>query len=333
MKLQSTKGIVLIALLWVLAALSLIAVSFASTVRLELQVAGAASDAERAYFFARGAAEAVLYRLAYPDQDRERQKELFPYAGGMSHYWTVDGDLICHVAIFDEAGKIDLNAAEEEVLARVLESAGVQDPLRSEIARKIVEFREPARSSSEARVDDGSPHRPFHAVEELLLIPGVTKELLYGHPKRSENGETLEARGLIDLLTAYSNSKQVNINYAEPEVLAALPGMSPEAARSISEARAIEAFDSGSDLSQRISGIVSSEGLSALTTQFSGRYCLVATAMVKGSKVRRSVKVVAKPDDTSPRRLERFVWYDEYWPSAEVLNWIERPQSRDSISS
>ena len=73
----SQQGVILIALLWVLVALSLIAMSFASVVRLEVQAARASGDSEKAYFFARGALESVLYRLGYPDNDVEKQKKRF----------------------------------------------------------------------------------------------------------------------------------------------------------------------------------------------------------------------------------------------------------------
>src|SRR5438552_6068345 len=79
----SHRGIILIALLWVLTALSLLALNLASTVRSEVKIAQASGEAEKAYFYARGALEEALYHLIFPDRDREKQSSLFPYAGGM----------------------------------------------------------------------------------------------------------------------------------------------------------------------------------------------------------------------------------------------------------
>ena len=65
------NGMVLIALLWILVALSLLALNLSSTVRTEVSVAAASSDAEKAYFFARGGIEAAIHRLVYPERDPE----------------------------------------------------------------------------------------------------------------------------------------------------------------------------------------------------------------------------------------------------------------------
>ena len=80
------RGVVLVTVLWIMVGLSLLALTLAATVRTEATLARASGEAEQAYFFARGALEAVLYRLAYPDPDPRKQQALFPYAGGMNHY-------------------------------------------------------------------------------------------------------------------------------------------------------------------------------------------------------------------------------------------------------
>ena len=127
------QGMILIVLLWVLAALSLLALNLSSTVRGELSVASASGQAEKAYFFARGGLETALYRLVYPSGDPEKQKARFPYHDGMNHFWITSGDWFCHVAVQDEAGKIDLNFANEAVLKRLL-----QKEIETTLGRKIL---------------------------------------------------------------------------------------------------------------------------------------------------------------------------------------------------
>ena len=108
---SNNHGVVLVTVLWIMVGLSLLALTLAATVRTEATLARASGEAEQAYFFARGALEAVLYRLAYPDPDPRKQQALFPYAGGMNHYRLSSGNMRCHLALMDEAGKLDLNAA------------------------------------------------------------------------------------------------------------------------------------------------------------------------------------------------------------------------------
>ena len=332
----SHRGVILIALLWVLTALSLLALNLASTVRSEVKVAQASGEAEKAYFYARGGLEEALYHLVFPDKDQEKQSRLFPYAGGMNHYWMNSDEMICHVAVLDEAGKIDLNFAREETLEKLLENLGVAESRQASIVKAIVEWRRPNPKETDSTYDALSAgpykikHRPFSSVEELLLVRGMTREILYGRPQRKKDGRVAGRRGLAEFVTVYSGKSQININYAEPELLAAMPGLNWDIAESIGQARKTKPFKSSSELSQRITGTIPGEALSLLTTELSARYCLIATAFVKGSNVRRSIKVVAKRDDTLKSRHEKLIWYDEYWPLDPLLKWTEAKQRLQS---
>ncbi|MSO22704.1 MAG: hypothetical protein EXQ58_05500 [Acidobacteria bacterium] len=315
------RGMVLIALLWILAALALLAGQLASSVRKEVTLAGAAGQAERSYFFARGALETALYRLVFPDKDAEKQEKRFPYEGGMNHFWLQDEEMMCHVAVLDEAGKMDLNAASKECLERLFKIAGVPETLDTQLAEAIITRRGNPLSSSFA--EDREKARPFRAVEELLQLEGMTREILYGAPERTAEGKIAEKRGLIDFLTVFSPKNQININYAAPEVIAALLGLDLSAADSIVQARKQEAIKS-SEVSQKLAGLLSGEALSMVTTTFSGTYSIVATAQVKGTRTQRSLRMVARIDRAWKAGHERFVWYDEYWPSQPVLKWLGR---------
>ncbi|HEX8949124.1 MAG TPA: helix-hairpin-helix domain-containing protein, partial [Dissulfurispiraceae bacterium] len=68
----------------------------------------------------------------------------------------------------------------------------------------------------------------FDTLEELLLVKGVTPELLYGSKGK---------KGIIDFLTVNSRSNMINVNYAPREVLTAIPGISADIADSIIEYR------------------------------------------------------------------------------------------------
>jgi general secretion pathway protein K len=315
---DSNQGIVLIPLLWVLTALSLLALDLASSVRAEVNMTQAVGESERSYFYAQGGLEEVLFHIAFPYSDNEKQKRLFPYAAGMNHYWTSSGEMRCHVAIQDEAGKIDLNFASQEVLTRLLVNLGVTGA--DSIAASIVQWRSPGSHGTD---HDGIKHKLFTSVEELLLIPGINREILYGKPQRNEHGRSKGGRGLAEFATVYSGKSQININYAEPEVIAAIPGLNFDIAKLIVQARARQPLKASSEFSQRVGGVISGEALSLLTTEVSEQYCLIATAYVSGSKVRRSIKVIIKRSDEFRTLHEKLMWYDDYWPSEEVLKWTE----------
>ena len=120
------------------------------------------------------------------------------------------------------------------------------------------------------------------------------------------------------------------MNSAETEVLASLPGMDLGTAASIVQGRQERPFETN-DFADRTSGAVSGEVLSLVSTEFSNSYCLVATSGIKGSPVRRSIKVVVSLDRKGRLGHHRLAWYDEYWPSEKVTQWLKsQPDDADS---
>ena len=277
-------------------------------------------EAERCYFYARGGIEAALFRVSFSDRAPEKQQELFPYAGGMNHFWTDSEEMTCHVAILDESGKLDLNMAKDEMLERLLTTLGVPQEEKSALM-EAVEMRKKPRSASETAGGSTQPAKPFGSVEELLQIKKVSRETVYGTHRRDESGKVVSKRGLIDFLTVYTGTTGININYAEPEALASLPGMDLSSANSIVQARQDHAFGNA-DMAARTSGTLPGEALSFVSTRLSGSYCLVSTAWVKGSQVRRSVRLIAKLNSASKLGHQRLAWCDEYWPSPQILKWM-----------
>lgn len=320
---KDRQGIVLLTTLWIMVGLSVLALTLAATVRTEARLARASGDAEKACFYARGVLEAVLYQIAFSDPDPQKQGDLFPYGGGMNHYRMSNDQMVCHVAIRDEAGKLDLNAAEEETLGRLLQILRVPPPKADAIAKVIVDWRKPVVASGSSV---GRP-RPFRFVEELLLLPGVNREMLYGQPRWQRDGKVIYRRGLMDFLTVYSGTDKINPNYAEPEVLAALPGMSWAAAQSLVEARKGGLLDT-----TYLSSWASGEALPFLTTKPSKTFSLVATAWLNGSSSRRSLKVVARNVRRSKWGHQRLVWYDEYWPSPAVRRFSRESPLKRSVT-
>ena len=326
------RGMILIALLWILAALSMLALNLSSTVRGELNVALASLQGEKAYFFARGGLEAALYQLVYPSADPEKQKARFPYRDGMNHFWITSDDWLCHVAVQDEAGKIDLNFANEVVLKRLLQNTGIEEQQAEAMVESILRWRE---GSQDAR-DSGAPHAPggkrhlFSSLEQLLLVDGISREVMYGSVRKGRDGEARLHRGLADFITVYSEKPQINLNYAEPEVIAALPGVDNQTAALIVSLRAEESL-STSRMSQQVAGLIPGEAVASTTTAQSKVYSLVATAFLKNSKLRTSVRTVVKLDGNVKWGHSKLIWYDEYWPSERILTWTNTLSALDSL--
>jgi general secretion pathway protein K len=334
---NNERGIVLLILLWTLALLSLLALNLASSVQTETTMARTTLDSEQAYFFTRGALEETLFWLSFPNRDEEKQKARFPYRSGMNHCWVRKGEFYSHIAILDEAGKLDLNFCDPQMLQRLLEILGNEETLSANLSESIAEWRKPDASAKRAEADESSAlgpdaqyikHRPFGSVEELLLVPGMTREILYGSSIREGNGEWAESgqhgviKGLVDYVTVFVGKGQINPNYAEPEILASLPGLDMEEASAIVSARQEEPFKSAIDIGERTALLLQNDVLSKLTTQPSKVYSLIASGGRKNSRVRRSLRVVVKLASGANDKMERLMWQDEFWASPNLLAWL-----------
>ena len=285
----NNHGVVLVTVLWIMVGLSLLALTLAATVRTEATLARASGEAEQAYFFARGALEAVLYRLAYPDPDPRKQQALFPYAGGMNHYRLSSRQMRCHLALMDEAGKLDLNAARPETLERLLRIVGLPAPPgprpwpprwwpgalpnRGPEVTGVRAASLPLRGRAAAGYRDGTG-------AALRPAPPPT-----GRANRLPAGPD----GLPDGLHRHQPGQRELRGPRSPGGAAGhglgggpLPGGRPRP-RQLLEA---------SDLSSR----APAEALPFLTTQPSDTFSLVATAWLEGSATRRSLRVVARRD-------------------------------------
>jgi general secretion pathway protein K len=142
------------------------------------------------------------------------------------------------VGITIESGKVDINRTPEVILRNLLDILGYEPEVVDTIADSVMDWKDAddfyrlhgAESDYYLSLPDPYEARnePFETLEELMLVKGVTPEILYG-----EEGK----KGLIDFFTVYSGTGKINLNAAPREVLMAIPGMSSEIADSLLEWR------------------------------------------------------------------------------------------------
>jgi type II secretory pathway component PulK len=214
-----------------------------------------------------------------------------------------------------------------------MQNTGIEEPQAEAMAESIVRWRERDGSQGSGRDDmpaSGAKRRLFSSVEELLSVTGINREVMHGSVRKGRDGEAKLYRGLADFVTVYSEKAQINLNYAEPEVIAALPGVDSQTAEVIVNARAEESL-TNSQTAQRIAGLIPGEAASMTTMNQSRVYSLVATAFSKNSKLRTSVRAVVKLDGTLKWGHSKLIWYDEYWPSERILTWTNILPALESL--
>jgi general secretion pathway protein K len=226
-----SRGVALIAVLWVVLLLAIIAGSLTMLTRTELGLSRNLVLSARAEALAEGGIHLAAARLLSPGNTGP---------GIASWQLEMDGGLV-QVTSADVAGRVDLNVAQPELIAGLLRAAGAGD-MADSLADRIVDWRdtddEPRPDGAEqadyaafdppVRVGNG----PFLTADEILRIPGITMELW---------------NRIADAVTVHSRRPGVNPLYAPKLALLALPGVDEAAADELIAARTQMDIDAAKD--------------------------------------------------------------------------------------
>jgi len=314
------NGVIMIALLWILTALSIIALSFSRESFVEVAAARNSQSLEDSYFLARGGIASTIYQLLerryVPALRQAGEEEPTPLDLGV-----VTGSLgggVYQVNIQDESGKINVNTVSEQQLSALMEAAGIGKPDSDIITDSILDWRDadPAHRINGAEDDYYEALNPpyeardgrIDTVEELLLIRGITPEYFYGRPERSEDGSVYYRYGLSRYLTVYSLRNQVNVNFAPLPVLLSIPGMPPEAARAIYERRRVKPFRATAEISRDLGVSLGATTMPYLAADQTGIYTLTASARAANSKARRVIRTVISLDAVGNKPYRTLYW-------------------------
>jgi len=317
------EGIILIVVLWVLTALSVLTLSFSRESRIEVLAANNARSMEKAYYIARAGMEETIYQIIQrrmtPVSQSAAWDEPHPvdlgrvtgsFAGG---FWRVH--------IQDESGKINLNMVSEQQLEALIRAAGIEDPDALILRDSILDWRDPDSITRPFGAEDDyylsldppytAKNGRFDAVEELLLVRGVTRDYFYGRPELLHDGTVTHKYGLSRFFTVYSTRDQINVNYAALPVLLSIPGMPPEAARAIYERRLIQPFQSASEIIRETPFQLGAGVMNRLTTTQSGVFTLTAEAHEEGSRARRVVRAVISLGTVGSQSVYQTLYWNE----------------------
>ena len=296
---MNQRGLVLMSVLWVLLVVAFVSFALAAAVRAEFASAGNSFDSERALFMAKGAAEVMFLNLQKPDtlRDAPIRKE-----GGAYVISFDSGE--ARVQFASESERIDLNAADDKVLASMFDSLGLDELLRNQLVDSILDWRDlddvprlyGAELNDYGQVFVGAGRRPrnapFSSMEEVALVKHMTPEVYFG---RVESDPLTYAYhkipGLRDIATVSSGTSIVNVNAASIDVLAALPAVNRGLAETIVAERRQKPFADMDDLLRRISGLQNSLALPYLSTQAGAPTLLVSTATIQPSGATRTARL------------------------------------------
>jgi len=220
------RGFALLAVLWLVMLLALIAASFTKTARTQIDLGRNAVEKAKAQALADAGVNRAILGLLEPDPTARWRADGTPYVLSLG-----SGEV--RIAIQDEAGKIDLNVASDQLLQGLFTSIGLASDEASALVDAIADFRDPddLRRLNGAEDDDyraaglswEAKDAPIEAIEELQQVFGMTPELY---------------RRIAPLLTVHSWEDGIDPLVAPAQTLAAVPGITPAQVEAVLAARA-----------------------------------------------------------------------------------------------
>jgi general secretion pathway protein K len=210
---RGPDGFIVVAVLWILGALAALASIYAVYVINTATSMSVNDDRLQAEALATAALELTAYRVTAVDAENRPSQGDFAFRLGRANI-TVDFKA--------EAGRVDLNVASKELLTGLFAGLGAKYEDAAYYADRIIAWRTP--QDPDRPDDEASAYRsaglsypprqgPFAHVGELTLVLGLPPFLV---------------ERAMPFVTVFSGRAEVNILAAAPEVIAVVPGMTPE---------------------------------------------------------------------------------------------------------
>lgn len=227
MTIKDERGVALVLALAVIALLVSLVVDFSYTMMVDLTLAANLRNEQMAFYVARSGVELARHTLQKDDSSYDALNEDWALLNEHPGFISDDDEGRFKLTIEDEAAKLPINdlingdkvVPEKRDRMKRLFAVLELDP---QLIDPIIDWIAPGNNPELFGAEDAyyqtlSPpyhckHGPLSALEELLLVKGMTEEILYG---------TDEKKGLIHFLTLASEDS-VNINTASAEVIQSL---------------------------------------------------------------------------------------------------------------
>ena len=262
------RGFIVIATLWILAALSGLVLIYLTYVANTAVIVAGSTDRLQTDALAQAGVELAVFQIASQGEVSRPTSGTFNARIGSGRVFVI---------FRSEAARIDLNVAPKSLLSGLMVSLGASPANAANYADRIIAWRAPTEfgendpENSFYRTSGASNlprHAPFPATEELWLVRGIPPAMV---------------ERMMPYVTVFSNVKEVNVLDAAPQVLASLPNATPAGLQSILSHRADPAFDRQS--------LVGMAGREDATIAGSRSYRIAVDAELPNGR-RRAVEIV-----------------------------------------
>jgi len=209
---RTQSGMALVLVIWILSLLTIMAGSFALTMRRETTVISALKDNAETLSVAETGLTIARQMLFLADKDKR---------------WLTDGSIYqlqiqgaeIRIRLFSEQGKIDINKANEALLMRMIGSVSDELDKQRELVGAIIDWRDDDDqvhgdgAEKQQYEDAGLTYQPankeFQLIEEIQMVLGMNDTIF---------------QQIKPLITVYSGKAKVDLDVASKEVLQIITG-------------------------------------------------------------------------------------------------------------
>jgi len=281
---KSVKGMSLIAVLWMVAILSVLASEFMYSLQLEVKTSRNWNDQVNAYYAAKGGFETAIANLRVDETGYDSLDE--DWAKGFT------GELnssTFETNVIDESSRINVNTIDETTLTNVIQYCMTSISANQDLAE--AELTTKAQELASAII----ANRPYRTAAEMSKVEGMTPDIMYGYTEDSENNTsstntsstnsstTTEGNsdtngeqkiiGLVDVTTVFSvdknvsndGKKRININSADANTIQ--QGVNPQAQQGQQQQQVITQQEAQAIVDYRSQSNNNQGGQSGQTTQ------------------------------------------------------------------
>ncbi len=344
--LSGEKGIALFLVIWVLALLTVIVGEFCHAMRTEVNITRNFKEQTEAYYAARAGLMTAVVELIELETTPPKTVEVEETGLGVEENvddeidWRINveipdvpfGTNSFSVIIGNEAGKININEAQENLLRMMLNSFELSDDEKNVVVDSILDWRDKDSLHRANGAEDDyykglpEPYQAkdddFESVEELLLVRGVTPEIFYGGLKEIVTVLTDDAAGprTGNLRKKRRNSgtggrvssNKINLNFASPAMLGSLPRMTPDLVAAIVEFRKAKDITMP-DLLEIVGAAVYADLSPYVTTASNAKspfFTISSVGRAHDGQVSHRIRIVLKIDARSEKKFKILQWMD-----------------------
>ncbi len=204
------SGLALVIVIWVISLLTIMAGSFALTMRRETSVTASLRDTALIQAYAESGVSLAQKMLSIRDKSQRWQ------ANGSIYAVTIDGYPV-RIKLLSERGKVDINRADEALLQKLFASVVDEIDRQQALVSAILDWRDSddlvhvngaeKEQYLQAGLNYTPANRDFQQIEELQNVLGMTAEIY---------------QQIQPMITLYSGQKTVDLQLADKMVLMAL---------------------------------------------------------------------------------------------------------------